>query len=642
MMKRVKVEEVPSAVLSSSSSLSSSTENLRRGVKTEEKKEEDVKEEEEEEQDPPQRRPVVDPSSDNTTTTEEETTGEDVNEEKASSNNRARTAYNGNEGDDYWIPGNWCWLSSPAPGSNNNTMDDEKPKARTPSPTSTSAQGKNKEEANMKVLEGTEDETVAAAAVGAAAAAAAKNKKYETEEAELLIPREVISRNDNSTDSTNWKAGNWCWLETTPPARDSNTNRTIAFRQNVSQQSDNKTSCEITNDNTDNNDGKKKKTEQNVLFAITPAPTELTVNDAVVTAVVATTATQLLLHDGNELDDGGDNNDAVSSRKEASTTTRRNRSFGKWTKQEIAILRKGMKLYGKSWNHNSWPKYISRQIAKLIPSRLGKSVHSKCKEIFDEAPPSPSPPPVVAVAANIEDITANVMITDNSSTTNRSKRVNDNDILFSNRNRNHPGNTRLGKLITDTIAEFKVTLETNQNTKRLCYQYLYNRLKNDGSSVRILEWNTNNNQWIEAAKDKILSSLRTRIVRKLKNTRKNEGCGKQLQSAPDKMTVDDNTTEYVLNVDDESSIRALLATIDIKNLPSFVKPILRDPRTIPRHGKKYRYRGSLPNFKSKWKAQISFKGVNYDLGSYNSQRNAGAIYGKHAIRSLFHFHYIVY
>ena len=102
-----------------------------------------------------------------------------------------------------------------------------------------------------------------------------------------------------------------------------------------------------------------------------------------------------------------------------------------------------------------------------------------------------------------------------------------------------------------------------------------------------------------------------------------------MQVAPN-MIVDDRTTEYDLNINDESSIRALLATIDIKNLPSFVKPILRDPRIIiPGHKKKYRYRGvNLPNLKIKWKARISFKGVDYNLGDYNSQRDAGSIYGK--------------
>ena len=72
----------------------------------------------------------------------------------------------------------------------------------------------------------------------------------------------------------------------------------------------------------------------------------------------------------------------VGSRKGAITTKRKNRSFEKWTEKEIAVSRKGMALYGKSWNQNGCRRDISTQIAKLIPSRSVQGVHDKCREIF--------------------------------------------------------------------------------------------------------------------------------------------------------------------------------------------------------------------------------------------------------------------
>lgn len=79
-----------------------------------------------------------------------------------------------------------------------------------------------------------------------------------------------------------------------------------------------------------------------------------------------------------------------------------------------------------------------------------------------------------------------------------------------------------------------------------------------------------------------------------------------------------------------------LSVINIKDLPPDVKPLLRDPRQTSRTGGNskrhvYAYRGVCRQARKghdRWQSQISFLGVNHYLGTFDSEWDAAAIYGK--------------
>jgi hypothetical protein len=77
-----------------------------------------------------------------------------------------------------------------------------------------------------------------------------------------------------------------------------------------------------------------------------------------------------------------------------------------------------------------------------------------------------------------------------------------------------------------------------------------------------------------------------------------------------------------------------LSVINIRDLPSDVKPLLRDPRQTSRTGGNskrhvYAYRGVCRQARKghdRWQSQISFMGVNHYLGTFDSEWDAAAVY----------------
>jgi hypothetical protein len=88
-----------------------------------------------------------------------------------------------------------------------------------------------------------------------------------------------------------------------------------------------------------------------------------------------------------------------------------------------------------------------------------------------------------------------------------------------------------------------------------------------------------------------------------------------------------------------ASVVPALSVINIKDLPSDVKPLLRDPRQTSRTGGNskrhvYAYRGVCRQARKghdRWQSQISFMGVNHYLGTFDSEWDAAAIYGEYTI-----------
>ena len=86
-----------------------------------------------------------------------------------------------------------------------------------------------------------------------------------------------------------------------------------------------------------------------------------------------------------------------------------------------------------------------------------------------------------------------------------------------------------------------------------------------------------------------------------------------------------------------------LSVVNIKDLPPDVKPLLRDPRQTSRTGGNskrhvYAYRGVCRQARKghdRWQSQISFLGVNHYLGTFDSEWDAAAIYGKSRMETLF-------
>ena len=77
-----------------------------------------------------------------------------------------------------------------------------------------------------------------------------------------------------------------------------------------------------------------------------------------------------------------------------------------------------------------------------------------------------------------------------------------------------------------------------------------------------------------------------------------------------------------------------LSVIDIKDLPPYVKPLLRDPNQTSRTGGNskryvYAYRGVCRQQRKghdRWQSQISFNGTNHYLGTFDSEWDAAAVY----------------
>lgn len=92
-----------------------------------------------------------------------------------------------------------------------------------------------------------------------------------------------------------------------------------------------------------------------------------------------------------------------------------------------------------------------------------------------------------------------------------------------------------------------------------------------------------------------------------------------------------------------ASVVPALSVINIKDLPPDVKPLLRDPRQTSRTGGNskrhvYAYRGVCRQARKghdRWQSQISFMGVNHYLGTFDSEWDAAAIYGKSGPSPLF-------
>lgn len=85
-----------------------------------------------------------------------------------------------------------------------------------------------------------------------------------------------------------------------------------------------------------------------------------------------------------------------------------------------------------------------------------------------------------------------------------------------------------------------------------------------------------------------------------------------------------------------SNVVPALSVINIKDLPANVRPLLRDPRQTSRTGGNskrhvYAYRGVCRQSRKghdRWQSQISFMGTNHYLGTFDSEWDAAAIYGK--------------
>lgn len=92
--------------------------------------------------------------------------------------------------------------------------------------------------------------------------------------------------------------------------------------------------------------------------------------------------------------------------------------------------------------------------------------------------------------------------------------------------------------------------------------------------------------------------------------------------------------EYLLGGNSASSVVPALSVINIKDLPSGVVPLLRDPKQVSRIGNNskrfvYKYRGVCRQARKghdRWQSQISFGGTNHYLGTFDSERDAAAIY----------------
>ena len=82
----------------------------------------------------------------------------------------------------------------------------------------------------------------------------------------------------------------------------------------------------------------------------------------------------------------------------------------------------------------------------------------------------------------------------------------------------------------------------------------------------------------------------------------------------------------------------------LQNLPKDVKPLLRDPSQTSRTGGNskryvYAYRGVCRQARKghdRWQAQISFNGFNHYLGTFDSEWDAAAIYGKFKCQAALH------
>lgn len=80
----------------------------------------------------------------------------------------------------------------------------------------------------------------------------------------------------------------------------------------------------------------------------------------------------------------------------------------------------------------------------------------------------------------------------------------------------------------------------------------------------------------------------------------------------------------------------LIWIISSQDLPKGVVPLLRDPKQTPRTGGNskrhiYAYRGVCRQARKghdRWQSQISFGGTNHYLGTFDSEWDAAAIYGK--------------
>merc|ERR1712032_1294454 len=91
-----------------------------------------------------------------------------------------------------------------------------------------------------------------------------------------------------------------------------------------------------------------------------------------------------------------------------------------------------------------------------------------------------------------------------------------------------------------------------------------------------------------------------------------------------------------------SSVVPALSVINIKDLPKGVVPLLRDPRQTSRTGGNskrhvYAYRGVCRQARKghdRWQSQISFGGTNHYLGTFDSEWDAAAIYGKSSCLSI--------
>jgi len=103
-----------------------------------------------------------------------------------------------------------------------------------------------------------------------------------------------------------------------------------------------------------------------------------------------------------------------------------------------------------------------------------------------------------------------------------------------------------------------------------------------------------------------------------------------------RIVYEDVTTSSTTGLGGSASVIPALSVINIKDLPQDVKPLLRDPRQTSRTGGNskrhvYAYRGVCRQARKghdRWQSQISFMGVNHYLGTFDSEWDAAAIYGK--------------
>jgi len=99
---------------------------------------------------------------------------------------------------------------------------------------------------------------------------------------------------------------------------------------------------------------------------------------------------------------------------------------------------------------------------------------------------------------------------------------------------------------------------------------------------------------------------------------------------------DDKVQEIQEKSTDTAAVVPALAVINIKDLPKHVKPLLRDPNQTSRTGGNskryvYAYRGVCRQQRKghdRWQSQISFNGCNHYLGTFDSEWDAAAVYGK--------------